>query len=110
VANIGSQFGLLLVIVGLIMGAMSPLGTSIAWAGIILFSVAVAFTLVTLPVEFNASSRAREMLTRNGLVTTQDAQGVNQLLNAAALTYVAAAAQAISQLFYFLLLLTGRRS
>jgi uncharacterized protein len=110
VANIGSQFGLLLVIVGLIMGAMSPLGTSIAWAGIILFSVAVAFTLVTLPVEFNASNRAREMLTRNGLVTTQDAQGVNQLLNAAALTYVAAAAQAISQLFYFLLLLTGRRS
>ncbi len=110
IANIGSQFGLLLLIVGLIMGAILPLGTSIAWAGIILLSVAITFTLMILPVELNASSRARAMLTRNGLVTTQDSQGVNQLLNAAALTYVAAAAQAIAQLFYFLLLLTGRRS
>ena len=62
----------------------------------------MAFTLVTLPVEFNASSRAREMLMRNGLVNSQqEAQGVKAMLNAAALTYVAAAAQAIAQLLYF---------
>lgn len=109
IANIGSQLGLWLVIIGLFMMAMSQFGQAIAWTGVILFSATVAFTLVTLPVEFNASTRAREMLARNGLVTTQEADGVNRMLNAAALTYVAAAAQAISQLLYFILLLSGRR-
>lgn len=109
VANIGSQLGLWMVIGGMFLMAMSPLGQAIAWTGVILFSATVAFTLVTLPVEFNASTRAREMLARNGLVTTQEADGVSKMLNAAALTYVAAAAQAISQLMYFILLLGGRR-
>lgn len=109
-ASIGSQLGLWLVLIGLLMSSMSGFGQWIAWLGIIMFSAAVAFTLVTLPVEFNASARAREMLTRNGLVTVQETEGVNKILNAAALTYVAAAGQAISQLFYFLLLLTGRRN
>jgi len=77
--------------------------------GVILFSAAVAFTLVTLPVEFNASARAREMLQRAGLVTVQEAEGVNAVLNAAALTYVAAAAQAIAQLLYFVTILMRRR-
>ncbi len=110
VANIGSQLGLWLVIIGIFMAAMSQFGLYLAWFGIILFSAAVAFTLVTLPVEFNASARAHEMLTRNGLVTVQESEGVNKILNAAALTYVAAAAQAISQLLYFVLLLSGRRN
>ena len=71
--------------------------------------LAVAFTLITLPVELDASRRAREMLMRNGLVSTQEAAGVSAMLNAAALTYVAAAASAVSQLLYFIFLLFGGR-
>ena len=81
-----------------------------ALAGVALFSAAVAFTLVTLPVEFNASARAKEMLMRNGMVTVEEAGGVNAVLNAAALTYVAAAAQAIAQLLYFISILSRRRN
>ncbi|NNJ10674.1 zinc metallopeptidase [Chloroflexales bacterium ZM16-3] len=111
IANIGSQLGTLLFFAGLILSsfASGSLGYTVALAGVVLFSAAVAFTLVTLPVEFNASSRAREMLMRNGLVTVEEAQGVNAVLNAAALTYVAAAAQAIAQLLYFISILSRRR-
>jgi Zn-dependent membrane protease YugP len=114
IANIGSNLGTLLFFVGMMFGALSgggrgQLGYSIAVLGVILFSAAVAFTLVTLPVEFNASARAREMLTRNGLVTAEESAGVNAVLNAAALTYVAAAAQAVAQLLYFITILNRRR-
>ena len=111
VANIGSNFGWLLIIGGLLLGALqgSQFGFQLAIAGVVLMSAAVAFTLVTLPVEFNASSRAREMLMRNGLVTAQEAEGVRQMLNAAALTYVAAAAQAVLQLLYWVMVLSGAR-
>ncbi len=112
IAQIGSNLGVMLFFVGMIMGAAANqggLGWTIAFAGLVLFAGAVAFTLVTLPVEFNASSRAREMLMRNGLVSRQEMDGVSQMLNAAALTYVAAAAQAISQLLYFVLILFGGR-
>ncbi len=114
IANIGSNLGTLLFFVGILFGALSgggrgQLGYSIAVLGVILFSAAVAFTLVTLPVEFNASARAREMLTRNQLVTAEEAAGVNAVLNAAALTYVAAAAQAVAQLLYFITILGRRR-
>jgi hypothetical protein len=111
-ANVGSQIGTILVFVGLGMAAAmgnSGLGLNLAWLGVILFSAAVAFTLVTLPVEFDASKRAREMLARQGLVTNEEAAGVKAVLDAAALTYVAAAAQAISQLLYFVFVLTGAR-
>lgn len=111
IANIGSNLGTILFFVGLMLGTLagSNFGYSIAVFGVILFSAAVAFTLVTLPVEFNASSRAREMLTRNGLVTVEESNGVNAVLNAAALTYVAAAAQSVAQLLYFITLLGRRR-
>lgn len=112
-ANIGSNFGTLLVFVGLLFGAAAgrggTLGFTIALAGLILMSAAVVFSLVTLPVELNASSRAREMLMRNGLVTAQEAQGVSSMLNAAALTYIAGAAQAVMQLLYFATLIFGGR-
>jgi len=110
IANIGSNFGYLLFFAGLMLGALSgsPFGYQIALLGTILFAASVAFTLVTLPVEFNASRRAQEMLMRNGLVTQTDAQGVSAMLNAAALTYVAAAAQAVAQLLYFLSVLNRR--
>jgi len=112
-ANIGSSFGTILVFVGLMLGAAAGrgggFGFSIALVGLILMSAAVVFSLVTLPVELNASSRARDMLMRNGLVTTQEAQGVNSMLNAAALTYIAGAAQAVMQLLYFATLILGGR-
>ncbi|NTW97649.1 MAG: zinc metallopeptidase [Oscillochloris sp.] len=113
VANIGSQLGTLLFFGGMALSFFargSGLGYTVALIGVVLFSAAVAFTLVTLPVEFNASARAREMLMRNGLVTVEESQGVNAMLNAAALTYVAAAAQAIAQLLYFISILSGRRN
>ncbi len=110
-ANIGSQLGTWLFFIGMLLGAGggSRLGFQLAVVGVILFSAAVAFTLVTLPVEFNASARAREMLQRAGLVTVEEAAGVNAVLNAAALTYVAAAAQALAQLLYFVTILMRRR-
>jgi len=114
VANIGSNLGSVLFFVGLMFGALSGggsgrIGYTIAVFGVILFAGAVAFTLVTLPVEFNASARAREMLARNGLVTAEESAGVNAVLNAAALTYVAAAAQSVAQLLYFITILGRRR-
>ncbi len=111
IANIGSNFGWLLIMAGMLLGALqgSQFGFQIAIAGVVLMAGAVAFSLVTLPVEFNASSRAKEMLMRNGLVTAEEAKGVDAVLNAAALTYVAAAAQAVMQLFYWVLVLSGAR-
>ncbi len=113
VANIGSQLGVLLIFVGLLLAGMSArsgggLGISLAYGGIMLMAAAVAFTLITLPVELNASARARAMLARSELVTPQEAEGVSAMLNAAALTYVAAAAQAVMQLLYFITLVSGR--
>lgn len=112
-ANIGSSFGTILVFVGLMLGAAArsggTLGFTIALAGLVLMSAAVVFSLVTLPVELNASARARDMLMRAGLVTAQEAQGVRAMLNAAALTYIAGAAQAVMQLLYFASLILGGR-
>lgn len=111
IANIGSNFGVLLIFVGLMLGAAAGRGGSFGWTlavvGLVLMSAAVVFSLITLPVELNASSRAREMLARNGLVTAQEAKDVSSMLNAAALTYVAAAAQSVLQLLYFASLLFG---
>ncbi|MEN9939161.1 MAG: hypothetical protein RLZZ387_5740 [Chloroflexota bacterium] len=108
VANIGSQLGTVLFFIGIALAAMTRgAGIGIAWAGVLLMGAAVIFTLVTLPVEFNASARARDMLARNGLLTNQEAAGVSEMLNAAALTYVAGAAQAVMQLLYWITLLTG---
>ncbi|WP_129671091.1 zinc metallopeptidase [Candidatus Chloroploca sp. Khr17] len=112
IANLGSNLGTILFFVGLLLASLvgqGELGYNIAIAGVVLFSAAVAFTLVTLPVEFNASSRAKVMLERSGLVSTSEAAGVNAVLQAAALTYVAAAAQAIAQLLYFITILMRRR-
>ena len=81
---------------------------SLAWLGVIVFSAGAAFALATLPVEFNASYRARRLLTDAGLVTSQDEQrGVNSVLDAAAMTYVAGLATALLQLLYFVMLVAG---
>ena len=106
-ANLGSSLGMMLASVGFLLQA-----SSLTLAGILLFSVAVLFTLVTLPVEFDASRRAVVALRELGIVTTSESSGAKAVLDAAALTYVAAALSAVLQLLYFLMragLLGGRR-
>jgi Zn-dependent membrane protease YugP len=106
VANIGSSLSWIIIIAGFIFGAMG-----LVKAGIVLFSVVVFFQLVTLPVEFNASSRAKEMLASYGLISQTELVGVRKVLSAAAMTYVAAAASSVVTLLYFLIragLLGGR--
>lgn len=83
--------------------------TSLAWIGVILFAAAVLFTLITLPVEFDASKRAKRLLVSSGILVGEEVKGVDQVLDAAALTYVAAAVSAILTLLYYVLLLTGGR-
>lgn len=83
--------------------------TALAWVGVILFGISVVFTLVTLPVEFDASKRAKRLLVSNGVLIGDEIEGVNKVLDAAALTYVAAAVTALGQFLYYILLLTGGR-
>lgn len=104
IANIGTNLGVLLVIVGMGVGALG-----LAHIGVGLFAGFVAFTLVTLPVELDASSRARRALAASGALSRAELDGVSRVLRAAAATYVAAAATAILQLLYFLLRLQGGR-
>ena len=93
-----SNFAWILLLGGLLF-SWKPL----LWAGIALYSVAVLFTLVTLPVEFDASRRAKETLLAMGLVSQEEAKGVAEVLNAAAMTYVAAAVSAVLELLYFII-------
>ena len=105
--QIGSWLGPIIFLVGLFMAG--AFGTTIAWFGLILFAATAVFALVTLPVEFDASKRARELLVANGVLVPQEVQGARQVLDAAALTYVAAALQAIMTLIYYASILMGRR-
>lgn len=103
--QIGSWLGPIIFIVGLLM--INVIGPSLAWLGLILFAAVAAFAVVTLPVEFDASRRAKRLLVAENILVPQEMGGVNAVLNAAALTYVAAAIQAISTLLYYALLLLG---
>lgn len=96
VANIGTQFGILMVIIGALIGI-----TGLAKLGVFLFAAFVAFTIVTLPVEIDASVRARKALLSTGLLDENEARGVSQVLTAAAATYLASAVTAILQLLYW---------
>lgn len=106
VANIGSQISWPLILLGLFIS--SDAGVFLINLGIIAFSFAVIFQLVTLPVEFNASSRALAILGDTGILTESELPYTKKVLSAAALTYVASAASAILQLLR-LILLTNRR-
>ncbi len=106
-AQIGSNLGGILCAVGIGLAS-----TQMVWAGVILFSAFVIFTLITLPVEFNASNRAVAVLENSGMITRAEVGGTRAVLNAAAMTYVAGAISAIMQLLYFLIragILGGRR-
>ena len=105
VVNIGSNLGWILIMIGLFLRF-----TEIAWLGILIFAGGAVFALATLPVEFNASARAKQLLVQTGIIQTDEEQrGVNAVLNAAALTYVAGLVTAVLQLLYYVSLVGGRR-
>ncbi len=109
--QIGSWLGPIIFIVGLLLDrAASGIGFPIAVAGLILFALVAVFALITLPVELDASNRAKAILSQSGIIYNQEIVGVNSVLNAAALTYVAAAMQAVSTLLYYGFLLLGSGS
>lgn len=107
IANFGSKLAWPLILVGLLINSQSS--QLIINAGIFLFSFAVIFQLITLPVEFNASKRALVLLNQQGILGQQELHGTKKVLSAAALTYVASAASAILQLFRIILLFGGRK-
>ena len=107
VANFGSTIAWPLILIGLLFNSQS----SVLFfnLGILAFSLAVLFQIVTLPVEFNASSRAIRMLSGNGMLYEDEVQATRKVLTAAALTYVAGAASAILQLLRIILISNSRR-
>ena len=103
--NIGSTLGWILIMVGLVLNVIG-----IAWLGVFAFSGGTIFALATLPVELNASSRAKVLLRNSGIITSpEEDRGVNQVLNAAALTYVASLFTAVMQLLYWISIVAGGR-
>jgi hypothetical protein len=105
--QIGSWLGPIIFFIGFLMS--TAFGSALAGLGLILFAATAVFALVTLPVEFDASKRAKQLLVGQGVIGQQELQGVNRVLDAAALTYVAAALQAIMTVLYYAFLLLGRR-
>ena len=107
IANFGSKLAWPLILLGLFINSQSS--QMIIDAGIFLFSFAVIFQLITLPVEFNASNRALRLLEEQGILSQQELPYTKKVLGAAALTYVAAAASSILQLLRIIMLFGGRR-
>jgi Zn-dependent membrane protease YugP len=107
--NIGSYLGWILIIGGMFLSyAGWALGVNLAWLGVAFFAGGAVFALATLPVELNASARARVLLAESGIISGPDEQrGVSNVLNAAALTYVAALITAMLQLLYYVMLVGG---
>ncbi len=107
VANIGSSFGIWIIIAGLLL-QMTPL----AWLGVIFFGAGFVFSLITLPVEFDASRRAMRMMDQSGLLAGQELAGAKEVLTSAAWTYIAAAAASLLTLLYWITRVGGssRRS
>ena len=106
VANIGSQAAFPLIIIGVLIGGM---GSPLVNIGLILFSLAVIFQLITLPVELNASRRAITLLDQVDILGGQEVNQTRKVLGAAALTYVAALAASVLQLLRLVILFGGRR-
>ncbi|MGZ9582950.1 zinc metallopeptidase [Paenibacillus marinisediminis] len=104
VVNFASGLAPFLLLAGFLFNAMNLVGV-----GIIFFSAAVAFQLVTLPVEFNASSRARNLMISEGFITNDEERGVAKVLNAAALTYVAAALISVLELIRYIMIFLNNR-
>jgi Zn-dependent membrane protease YugP len=111
-ANFGGGLGMILIIAGIGLAGASIISASTAnvlvWAGILGFGAVAAFQLVNLPVEFDASNRAKQLLVQYGIVGNQEMTYVNGVLNAAAWTYVAATLQSILTVLYYVMMFTGR--
>jgi len=105
--QIGSWLGPIIFFIGLIFA--SSFGTTMAWIGLGLFAATALFALITLPVEIDASRRAKGWLSTSGVMYNTEMNGVNTVLDAAALTYVAGAIQAITTVLYYAFILLGRR-
>jgi len=112
-ANLGSNLGPIMVIVALGLGVTSHLmpgwAWTLAWVGVLLYGLAVAFHFVTLPVELDASGRALKVLETHNYLTSDEMSGAKKVLTAAAFTYVASALYALIQLLYFVMRLLGSR-
>ncbi|NLZ26692.1 MAG: zinc metallopeptidase [Chloroflexi bacterium] len=105
VVNIGSNVGMILVVIGMVLNLMG-----LATIGVILFASTTLFSLITVPIELNASKRAKAMLEESYLMTSdEERKGVNKVLNAAAWTYVAGLITSILQLLYYVSLIGGGR-
>ena len=111
--NFGSSLGPMLIMGSMMLGAFShaapSLALTIAWAGVILYGLAVAFHFVTLPVELNASGRALKVLETHNYLTRDEMSGAKKVLTAAAFTYIATAMYALMQLLYYVFRLLGSR-
>ncbi len=114
VANLGSGLSMIVIMIALFMGgAQTATGASLSWLGVLLFGCTTVFTLVTLPVEFDASKRALTCLQKGNYVVDKELEGARKVLNAAAMTYIAAFASSLLMLLYYafrLGLLGGRRN
>lgn len=109
VTNFGSRLAMPLILLGLVFSTMSYFGDTLVYLGIACFGLSVVFQLVTLPVEFNASRRAVQTIDSAGLLTAEEQRGAKKTLRAAAMTYVAATAVALSQLLRLLVIFGGNR-
>ncbi len=110
VVNFGSRLGPILFFIGLALSSGSDNGYTLAKIGLIIFSLTAVFSVITLPVEFNASDRAKAWLADSGLLYQDELNGISHVLNAAALTYVSAAIQAITNVLYYASILNSRSS
>ena len=108
-ANFGSGLGMLLLFAGIALTytQMAQYSAPLILAGIVGFGCVAAFQLINLPVEFDASNRAKQLLVTHGIVGNQDMVYVNKVLNAAAWTYVAATLQSVLTLMYYVMMFTG---
>jgi len=106
IVTLGSWLGPIIFLIGFLLSGFTG-STLIAWLGLFLFAGTVVFALITLPVEFNASKRAQQLLHSYQLADGRELQETKKVLDAAALTYVAALAQSLSTLLYYVFLLTG---
>ncbi len=108
-AQFGSNLGVWMMFGGMILQSFLQFGIWIAIIGLLAYGMTAVFSLVTLPVEFDASNRAKKLLVSHGILGSNEMEGVNRVLNAAALTYVAAAVQAVMSALYWAFIIFGGR-
>ena len=110
ITNIGAKLSVPLIIIGLLLSSMGEIFVMLAFIGCALFGLVTVFQLVTLPTEFNASSRALKTIEETNLLQGEELRQAKKVLSAAAMTYVAALAVSLAQLMRFLIIVGGRRS